>query len=333
MRDFVERYIHAVTKRLPETSRQDVSQELNSLIYNMLPTDPTESQIEEVLVSLGSPMSLAYQYQDEKRYLISPPFFHDYINILKIVGIIIVSIQILTGTIDSIFNLESTTLWSLIGEVLNNVLGGLLGNLSIGFTIVTIAFWAYEYGVQKGEVQWVMKDLPEVPQPKTQKINRFEASVELIFHVVFSIIAINLFVANFDLLQFTTASGEQIPIFSASVVNRFIPYLIAAAIIGFISILIKLYVGQWRYAVTSLHTIYEVASSLLIILFIQNRNLIQVEAFQFIADTMNTSLETLRQNVTYGINVLTVIIILVVLIDIGFSWKKTIEGYRNPSKK
>ncbi len=328
MKNYIERYIHAVTKRLPEASRLDVREELHSLIYNMLPENPTETEVEAVLISLGSPMNLAYQYQEEKRYLISPQFFNDYLNVLKIVTTIIFSIQILTGTIDSIFNLVSTTLLSMVAEVISNMLGGLLGNLAIGFSLVTIVFWAYQYGVQKGEVQWEVKDLPEIPKSKSRKISRFETSIELVFQVVFSIVSINFFLSYLDLLQITTVEGSRIPILTESVVNAFIPYFIAAASFGFTVILIKLYVGEWRYIVTLLYTGYELVSSLVIVLFIQVTNVIQLDALRVIASSMGLSIETLQQNLNTGINALTGIIILVVILDLGFTWKKTIEGYR-----
>jgi hypothetical protein len=329
MKDYVERYVYAVIKRLPEASRQDVKVELNSLIYNMLSENPTEEEIEDVLISLGSPRALASNYQEEKRFLISPPYIHDYLSTLKIVGIIILLLQIFTGTIESIINLEATTLIGMVGEVFNNILGGLFGDLAIGFFLVTLFFWGYEYGVSKGEVQWLIKDLPEVPTQLKRRINRFETSVELIFYVVFYIVVFNLFTTYLEDLAVTSAVGTIIPIFNASIVSLFIPFFIAIAILGFSVILVKLYIGEWLYGVTAIHSVYEIASTVAIVLFIQNRNVLDPNIFRLIADSMGMNLDILIHNVNNGINIVSVIMIIIVLVELGFTWNKTIKGYRN----
>lgn len=91
MKKIIERYIYAVTKRLPERMRDEVKEELNANIHDMLPKNPTDQDIDELLHKLGHPRELARNYHGEDRYVISPLFYDDYIQVLKIVSIFLFS--------------------------------------------------------------------------------------------------------------------------------------------------------------------------------------------------------------------------------------------------
>ena len=83
MDNLIERYVQEVTRRLPEKERAEVSRELKSNIYDMLPEHPDEEAIKKVLNSLGSPAALAEKYRQNPRYLISPAYFDEYTRALK----------------------------------------------------------------------------------------------------------------------------------------------------------------------------------------------------------------------------------------------------------
>lgn len=68
--DLTERYIYAVTRRLPRKQREDVSMELRGLIDDMLDERcgdvvPTEKDIRVVLTELGTPQELYARYDEE----------------------------------------------------------------------------------------------------------------------------------------------------------------------------------------------------------------------------------------------------------------------------
>ena len=89
--DLIERYIYAVTKKLPSRMREDVSKELSSLISDMLESrcgeiKPTDKDIRVILTELGTPSELANNYLPDKiNYLIGPEYYHAYKMILLIV--------------------------------------------------------------------------------------------------------------------------------------------------------------------------------------------------------------------------------------------------------
>lgn len=72
--EVIDRYIYAVTQRLPEHQREDIHRELQSLIEDMLeerkPTgQASKEEVEEVLLELGPPNELAAKYRGYERYL------------------------------------------------------------------------------------------------------------------------------------------------------------------------------------------------------------------------------------------------------------------------
>ncbi|WP_396126128.1 HAAS signaling domain-containing protein [Anaerobacillus sp. CMMVII] len=110
--ELINRYIYAVTERLPEAQRADIAKELRGLIEDMLEErvgggDPAKGDIEEVLLELGDPVSFADKYRGTKRYLIGPDLFTPYYTILKIVLFAIAVAMSVVLVIEVIF--EPTT--------------------------------------------------------------------------------------------------------------------------------------------------------------------------------------------------------------------------------
>ena len=89
--DLIERYIYAVTKRLPKKMQDDVSQELKTLIDDMLmercgDITPEEKDIKIVLTELGTPNELYEKYNPQTdKCLIGSPYYSTYKYVLKIV--------------------------------------------------------------------------------------------------------------------------------------------------------------------------------------------------------------------------------------------------------
>lgn len=326
MKKYIERYIHAVTRRLKESSRLEVSQELSAHIYDMLPENPTDEQIEQVLKSLGNPRKLANNYQTDQHYVISPLYFYDYINTLKIVLTIVFAAQIVLGTIGSLTSLQSDNLIGQFIEVMAGALSNAFSGLFPAFAWVTIIFWAIDYNMRKRIDEWSIKDLPELPKPETTKISSVETIIGLTFHVVFSALFIGLFL-NYSELLVINIDGEFITdIFNQNVITSFLPYIIFSALIGVGVALVKLIVREWRISIAVLHTIYEIISSILFIIFIRTPNLIKAEVFDTIATHSDYTVDQVVNGFNIGINVATWIIVIILGIDLVFTWIKTTKG-------
>lgn len=167
--ELVERYIHAVIRKLPVKQRIDIEQELRSLIEDMI-TDRTkgesvsEADVEEVLLELGDPAVLADNYRGKAKYLIGPDNYDTYLFVLKIV-IVAASFGITLAVIIGFFVNPPSS----ISEVLGDYLGSLIGALSQAFAWVTIIFALFEIrNVSLGREfkesdKWKIHDLPALP--------------------------------------------------------------------------------------------------------------------------------------------------------------------------
>ncbi|MFC7495664.1 MULTISPECIES: HAAS signaling domain-containing protein [unclassified Nocardioides] len=131
-----ERYLHAVTRRLPEDQRADVAEELRATIADRIDTlaaqrsDADHAANERLaLQELGDPDRLAAGYTGRRLQLIGPDLYPAYERLLKPVLVIAVpAVTILVAVIDA-----------LSGESLGDIVGGAVG-LAVSL-VVQVAFW------------------------------------------------------------------------------------------------------------------------------------------------------------------------------------------------
>lgn len=87
--ELIDRYVYAVTRNLPQKQRADVERELRTLIKNKMnehaDTESDEKSAEKVLLELGDPIILAEKYSNNKKFIIGPQNYHNYLLVLKIV--------------------------------------------------------------------------------------------------------------------------------------------------------------------------------------------------------------------------------------------------------
>lgn len=165
--EMVERYIYAVTQKLPQEQRKDIATELRGLILDMLEQrgkkeNVKESDIEEVLLELGHPRELADQYRGSKKYLIGPDLYDSYIYLLKIV-LSIVSISIAISFIIKSVLHPMNILEHFVDMILSIVL-----TLPATFGWLTFVFALGELFGAKTNINqnWKPSDLPPIPNTK-----------------------------------------------------------------------------------------------------------------------------------------------------------------------
>ena len=102
--DIIERYIYTVTKSMPDKIKEDVSNEIRTLIDDIIKERFSNSEyklndIKNILMEIGNPYELAYKYDtDYNKCLIGYPYYIYYKLVLKIVlsstllGIVVSSI-------------------------------------------------------------------------------------------------------------------------------------------------------------------------------------------------------------------------------------------------
>lgn len=244
----VDRYIYAVTKRLPEKQREDIDKELRGLIEDMLEerskgAAPTDKDIEAVLIGLGEPSRLADQYRGKNRYLIGPEYFDKYLILLKIV----LAASAFGMTI-ALFISYAITPPDSISVIFSNVLDSIFSGLFQGFTWVTVIFALLEFHqvnlkrVKGDRYEFRPLELPKIPS-ENARIKRSGPIVGIIFSVIF------LNILNFfpQLFGVSLNGSSLIPIFNIDLLQRYMLIIN----IGFACIILKeiLKIVYGRYCV------------------------------------------------------------------------------------
>lgn len=245
--EWVQRYIYAVTKELPDMQRADIEKELNGLIEDMLEErvqgrEATREDVEAVLVELGNPQELADKYRDRKRYLIGPERFPIYISVLKIVLMAIGIAMVVLFIIQTVRQPE------LVLDHFVNSLGSFLDAGFQGFAWVTIGFGLSEYyglrnkdGDLTAGKEWKVSDLPEIPDARN-KISRSDPIVGIIF----TVLGAALIVFSFDLIGVWVGRPlVVVPLFSETVFRPYLPFILGTLLLDVVFEMGKLVSGKW----------------------------------------------------------------------------------------
>ncbi len=327
MKNVIERYVYDVTRRLPEESREEVKKELFANIDDMLGESRTEESIEKVLLELGEPRLLATKYRTKERYLISPAYFDDYIRVLKLVMIILVSVSFFTGVIDLVISPNSVTPWEMVGEVISKLFGNMFTALLSAFAWVTVIFWGIEKAQEKSKrKEWKLTYLPELPRNNSPKISRTGAIVGLVIETIFAVIFITLLVNYLDNVGIYENSTMVAPIFNNEIVVAFIPLLILSASISIVVSALKAYYAQWSIKLASMYSISKIFAVVIAIVFINYPNLFSVLMFEKIAGYLEISANQVANGFSTGIRIYSIILGITTTIDLIITWVKTFKS-------
>jgi hypothetical protein len=289
MTDMVDRYIFAVTRKLPEKQREDIEKELRSLIEDMLSArtkglEASDADVEAVLAELGDPGLLADSYRADKKYLIGPENYDTYFYVLKIV-IAAVSFGITLAIAIGYFVNPPQGLV----EVVSNYLGSLFGAIFQAFAWVTIVFAIFEYNnvslrKEFKDQEWSVKDLPQLPAN-----DLIIKPAEAIFGLLFAIIAVTIFNTADHLIGIYSLSEEGatvfVPLFNHVTFRSLLPLLNIMLAIGIVKELIKLATGKWTRTLAYLNLAFNAISFSLFVLFIRNDKLWNDAFFAYLRAT------------------------------------------------
>lgn len=214
--DLIERYIYAVTRRLPRCKQEDVAKELRGLVEDMLlercgEAMPEEKDVRVVLTELGSPQELYEKYDENSgKCLIGQPYFSTYVFVLKIA--LLAAAFGLTISAGIIALLEPGTVWEGIGSWLSMLYNGLLS----AFAIVTLLFaFFYRKHIPLSQ-PFNFDDLPPVPK-ENEVIPKWECIAGICISVIFA----TVFLAFPQVLgAYLPGEGGLIPIFDSGLIHK-----------------------------------------------------------------------------------------------------------------
>lgn len=240
----IEKYIYAVTSRLPKDKREDIEKELRSIIEDMMDScgGRSEENAKKVIEELGDPKKFAEKYNDAPRYLISPRVFDTYVLVLKIV-LAAVCFGILVSTV-----VESVTTPGLgAGEIVGGFFFNIIGGLVTAFAWVTLVFFVidrYNFKMDlKMEKEWTIADLKEIPSTKA-----VISKGECIASIVFSSIFVVLFTTVPWIFAAYVPGGagiEVIPVFDIGVLNARIALVFGIYALSILKDIAKMLAGRW----------------------------------------------------------------------------------------
>ena len=281
----IERYIIAVTERLPENIRYDVAEELRSNIEDMLPDNATEDDIREVLEELGNPKKLAQEYNPTKRYLIGPAICDSYISVLKTVLGIAVSVIIFIALLDIVLkgpsNIDNVD--SYVELFINLIETAVIGAFQAAFWVTFVFAIMERTGINEGEhpfsnKKWSLDDLPKTPLSEKSKISRAETVFSMFFTILFTTLV--FFKPQLIAVYIKRAGTTEVtPLFNS---QRLQIYLVTVLIVAVIQLCVagwKFVQKNWNVPLAIANAIQNILCSILIILMFNDRQLFNNDFF------------------------------------------------------
>ncbi|MHC1695305.1 MAG: hypothetical protein AB9835_08545 [Eubacteriales bacterium] len=312
----IERYIAAVSELLPEDMKKDVANELKSNIEDMLPDDPSEDDIEQVLIKLGNPKLLAQEYNPKKRYLIGPSVYESYVSVLKLVIGIATPLFLLFAAL-GIFtdNPADITYSSIISGLISTVIEGCMQSVFW----VTLVFMIIERsGANEGKElfkkkQWSPEDLFIEPVPPKSMISRVKVIVSMFFTVFFT----TLLYINPNLIAMYQTTDGKIDIYSLFDADRMNHYLAAVLIVVIFHLLVSTWMlikARWTVSLAVANAVRNIAAGLLVVFIFNDSNLINIQFLGKIAEIADISVTKINEIWFSATKVITLCVFIIVYI-------------------
>ena len=329
MKNWIERYIYDVTRRLPETEREDVAKELNANILDMLPEDPSEEEVKTVLKGLGIPAELAEKYRAKPRYLISPAQYEDYIRLLKWVVPLVAVVVFLVMTALSIAEGLSGDLTAVIATALSAGLGGAVEGTLQALLWVTLSFVIIDrVGGCKPESDWSPEDLPELLPNNKGRIPLSDCVAELVILGIGTCFVVALLSGVFPLAFSISMEGVEVRRIFAPEFTVLLPYAAAILLLpSLVANILKLIAQRWTPAVCGAVIADNLISTGVTIFLLTRPVIFSAELMDLAAQTSLWT-EYLSRWKDQGLILSIVVVVLLGLIEPATALWKTVKYYR-----
>ncbi len=268
--EMIERYIYAVTQKLPQSQRSDIADELRTLIEDMLEErsygrDVTDKDIEGVLLELGNPKKLARNYRGTKNYIIGPDLFDVFILVLKIslisfaigMGMVFV-VQISIDPLDILDHFVGL----IVGCV--TIIPQIIGWVVIGFAIAEYAGGKITEDILQEE-SWKPADLAAIPDPRQKgMIKRGEPITGIVIYtVLFMVLALNNEYFGVWYFRGSDVPGV-VPFLNTETYGTYLLFIAVIFGFGIIKECLKLIYGKWTVKLVTYSAIFNIVSLLII---------------------------------------------------------------------
>lgn len=267
--DWIKSYTSAVANELPAKDRQEVKEELTSNIWDMLPENPTEAEIQTLLNELGDPKQMAQQYRSQPNYLIGPAVYPDYLKVLKVILPVAASFGAILAIVVFVVEKGTGSLPGIFAEAVGEGLGGAISFAVTALVWTTIGFVIAERTGAFKEISkpWRVSDL--IDENQATRISLADILVEGIMALLVLGAFIWAWFGGFDGLGLVH-NGERIDFFAASFIKLALILCSLSIGVTLIELAIKLRYRRWSLPVCVATIISSlVASIVMIILTLQ----------------------------------------------------------------
>ncbi|MGB4588805.1 MAG: hypothetical protein WBI17_06150 [Clostridiaceae bacterium] len=273
--DYIEKYIYAVIKNLPEKDREEVSRELRANIMDMLGDDQSDAHVISTLEKMGNPNEMSLEYLGKDDYLIGPRLYYKYIEVLKVIFFVGLIIGLITFIVDLFANIDNFNTFSDILTLIAEGLGNVIATI-IGFIFwVTVIFAIIEKTKSYDEIfgsknnEFKVNNLNEIPKKSTKKISK----VEMVFALFFTVLFLWLFLLRSDLIAIYVRGQAPIPVFNRKVIESVSLLILFSGALSILLSILKFVIGRWNEVLGVFAAIYALISLGVFILIITRDNL------------------------------------------------------------
>lgn len=263
--DWIEAYVDEVVRHIPPKRRQEAVITIRDEIESKLPNQPTELEVKRILEEMGHPAIVAARYK-EGQYLIGPKFFPMYVNVVKIVIPIVMSV-VFFGLIVSSIPTFSGPIIPTIGTLLSNLFDTLWNvGIQLVFWITLVFFLIERYagvGAEAPSMEWDVSKL--LAREKGGKISKWDAGFGLFFTAVWFVMYLNA--ERFIGIYESTGEGFSmiVPLFNQSFLFEVIWLFLVVVLLQVVLGIWKWMKGRWTYVLASFNLFYNVVSASFII--------------------------------------------------------------------
>jgi hypothetical protein len=180
MMDLLDRYLAAVRRNLPVRDAADITEELRDVLLARAEEREASSGSVDwpaLLKEFGHPLTVAARYR-QQQWLIGPELYPFYLNFLKVVGLIVITVVIVVGVVKGMLSPGQP------GPMIAGLLGSLWWAIAASVGSVTIVFALIERwgGAAKHFQHWNPRQLPDSSdnQPKRCE-SAFEVGLGVLF--------------------------------------------------------------------------------------------------------------------------------------------------------
>lgn len=276
--DLIERYLYAITRRLPAAQRADVADELRTLISDMLDERcgglaPAPKDVRVVLTELGTPSEMVRKYTDsERKCLIGQPYYEQYLFVLKIVLACVTGGMAVAGALSlAVGGGEGVALRVLEG------IANWIGALAFAFSFVTVMFAIfYRKGVEVDVgLTESLDDLPPVPR-ESKTPTRGDAVAGIVFSIVGSVVFL-LFPEVLNALSHGPG-GAPVQVFDVAAIRNSAWVIVAWTLVCVASESFKLVEGRYTLRLLAVTLVANVLAAALAVFWLTSYHIVDTAA-------------------------------------------------------